>query len=215
MRGRGIRLTVAIVVVAGLLLVGGGFAEAGAPTDQLKGAADRVVKLLRDPELGKPGKVAERRKQLRAVADQIFDWQETAKRALGRHWRERTPAEREEFTRLFADLLERAYVGKIELYSGERIRYEGESVEGDRAMVRTILVTRSNTEVPIDYRMLKEGDRWRVYDVTVEGISLVSNYRTQFNRIVQQAGYGGLVEKLKTRQDELVAEGSAQGKKRR
>jgi len=212
MRRHGIGLGVAVVVVAGLLA--GGPVEAGAPTDQLRGAADRVVKLLQDPELGKPGKAAERRKQLRAVADEIFDWQEAAKRALGRHWRERTPAEREEFAKLFADLLERAYVGKIELYSGERIRYEGERVEGDHAMVKTILVTKSNTEVPIDYRMLKEGDRWRVYDVTVEGISLVSNYRTQFNRIVQQSGYDGLVEKLRARPDELAVEGSAQGKKK-
>jgi len=204
---KGMGLTLAIAVAAFLAI--GISAEAGAPTDQLKGGTDRVLKLVQDPELSKPAKIEERRKRIRAVANEIFDWQETAKRALGRYWRERTAGEREEFSRLFADLIERAYVGKIERYSGERIRYDGDSIEGDHATVRTTLVTTSNTEVPIEYRMLKGGDRWRVYDVTIEGISLVSNYRTQFNRIIQQSGYDGLVKKLKTKQDELVTEASA------
>jgi phospholipid transport system substrate-binding protein len=189
-------------------------AQAGAPTDQLRGATDRVLKILLDPELKKPDKAAERRKQIRAVANEMFDWQETAKRALARHWAQRQPKEREEFSQLFADLIERSYVSKIELYSGEKILYTAETIEGDQATVRTKLVTKSNTEIPIDYRMLKEGERWRTYDVVIEGVSLVGNYRTQFNRIIQQSGFDELMKKLKTKQDELVFEEGEKGKKK-
>jgi phospholipid transport system substrate-binding protein len=134
--------------------------------------------------------------------------------AGARHWAQRAPKEREEFSQLFADLIERSYVSKIELYSGERIVYAGETAEGDQATVRTKLVTKSNTEVPIDYRMLKEGDRWRTYDVVIEGVSLVGNYRTQFNRIIQQSGFDELMKKLKTKQDELGFEEGEKGKKK-
>ena len=98
--------------------------EAGIPTDQLKGATDRVLKLVQDPELNKPEKADERRKQIRAVANEIFDWQETGKRALARHWQARTPPQREVFSTLFADLVERSYVGKIERYSGDQADHE-------------------------------------------------------------------------------------------
>jgi phospholipid transport system substrate-binding protein len=193
----------AFVATLGILAA---VAHAGVPTDQLRGATERVLKVLQDPELKQPAKADARRKQLRAIADEIFDWQETGKRALARHWQGRSPSEREEFSKLFADLIERSYVGKIEQYSGERIVYSGETLDGDQATVKTKLITKSNTEVPIDYRMQKEGDRWRAYDVIIEGVSLVSNYRTQFNRIIQQSGYPELVNKLKTKQEELQYE---------
>ena len=199
------RWTQALVLAASLTALGGS-AEAGVPTDQLRGATDRVLKVLQDPELKQPAKGEVRRQQIRAIANEIFDWQETGKRALARHWQGRSPSERQEFSALFADLIERSYVSKLEKYSGERIVYAGETVEGDTATVRTKLVTKSNTEIPIDYRMQKEGDRWRAYDVLIEGVSLVSNYRTQFNRIIQQSGYGELVNKLKAKQEELQFE---------
>ena len=200
--------------VLAIVMAFGPSVEAGIPTDQLKGATDRVLKLVQDPELNKPEKADERRKQIRAVANEIFDWQETGKRALARHWQARTPAQREEFSALFADLVERSYVGKIEAYSGERILYVSETLDGDQATVKTKLATKSNTEIPIDYRMQKEGDRWRAYDVLIEGVSLVGNYRTQFNRIIQQSGYDELVKKLKTKQEELVFEDAEKGKKK-
>jgi phospholipid transport system substrate-binding protein len=189
----------------------GSAVEAGVPTDQLRGATDRVLKVLQDPELKQPVKGEARRKQIRTIADEIFDWQETGKRALARHWQGRSPNERQEFSALFADLIERSYVGKIEQYSGERIVYAGETMEGDQATVKTKLITKSNTEIPIDYRMQKEGDRWRAYDVVIEGVSLVSNYRTQFNKIIQQSGYGELMNKLKAKQEELQFEAGRTG----
>jgi phospholipid transport system substrate-binding protein len=195
----------ALAIVAGLTILAG-LAHAGVPTDQLRSATDRVLKLLLDPDLKQPAKEQERRKQIRAIADEIFDWQETGKRALARHWQGRNPAEQKEFSTLFADLIERSYVGKIEQYSGERIVYAGETIEGDQATVKTKLIAKSGTEIPIDYRMQKEGDRWRAYDVVIEGVSLVSNYRTQFNKIIQQSGYNELINKMKAKREELEFE---------
>jgi phospholipid transport system substrate-binding protein len=194
------------LALAFTLVVLGGVAEAGIPTDQLRGATDRVLKVLQDPDLKQPAKSEMRRQQIRAIADEIFDWQETGKRALARHWQARSPKEQDEFSKLFSELIERSYIGRIEQYSGERVVYAGETIEGDLATVRTKLVTKSNTEIPVDYRMQKEGDRWRAYDVVIEGVSLVSNYRTQFNRIIQQSGYPELVNKLKAKQEELLFE---------
>ena len=197
------RLTMGVV---GLLMGTSLTAAAGVPTDQLKRSTDRVLQLVRDPALQGPGKTEVRRREIRAVADEIFDWQATGRRALARHWQPLSAGQRAEFSTLFADLVEQSYVSKIEAYTGETIRYLGENVDGDEVTVHTKLVTKSNTEVPIDYRMAKEDDRWRVYDVVIEGVSLVNNYRSQFNRIIAQQGYDELVKKMKTKQQELRLE---------
>jgi phospholipid transport system substrate-binding protein len=178
-------------------------AWAGAPTDQLRGHVDEVVRILDNPAL--KDKPAERQAAVRKVADDIFDYPDTARRALGPHWNERTPQEREEFTRLFGDLLDRAYISKIALYQGEKVRYGSESADGDEAVVKTQIVTKSSQTVPVDYRMHQKTGRWLVYDVIIEGVSLVSNYRTQFNKIVQTESYQSLVSKLKARVAEPAA----------
>jgi phospholipid transport system substrate-binding protein len=191
-----------LAVLLGVAVLGGSV-EAGIPTDQLRSATDRVLKVLQDPALKQGGSADARRQRIRSIADEIFDWHETGKRALARHWQTRSPKEQEEFSALFADLVERSYIGRIEQYSGERIVYTGDTVDGDQATVQTKLITKANTEIPIDYRMQKEGDRWRAYDVVIEGVSLVGNYRSQFNRIIAQSGYDALVGKLKAKQGEL------------
>jgi phospholipid transport system substrate-binding protein len=196
-----------VLLSAALSLVVGPIpAWAGAPTDQLKAQIDRTVKILDDPELKKDGKQRDRRAAVRQVANDIFDFSETAKRSLARHWAARTPAEREEFVQLFTDLLERSYISKIELYGGEKIRFVGESVEPDGAVVRTRLVTKQATEIPIDYRMIARGDKWLVYDVLIEGVSMISNYRTQFNKIITTSSYQELVKKMKVKQGEFIQE---------
>ena len=176
-------------------------ANAGAPTEQLKTQVDRVLKLMDDPAL--KDKPKDKRAAVRKVAEDIFDFGETAKRALGRHWADRTPAERDEFVKLFGDLLERSYISKIELYGGEKIQYVTDKIDGEQASVMSKLVTKTNTEVPIEYRMLRKGERWLVYDVIIEGVSLVSNYRTQFNKIIQTSSFAELVKKMKSRQEEM------------
>jgi phospholipid transport system substrate-binding protein len=187
-------------------------ADAGAPTDQLRLQVDRVLKLLEDPALQAPDKARERRVAVRKVADEIFDFGETARRALGRHWAARTPEERDEFVRLFGDLLERSYISKIELYGGEKIQYISDRIDGETALVQSKLLTKNGSEVPIEYRMLKKAERWLVYDVVIEGVSLVANYRTQFNKIIQTSSFQELVKKMKTRQEQLgVSSAQRQG----
>ena len=183
-----------VVLAAGLVVVGP--SHAGAPTDQLRGQVDRAIATLEDPALRQ--KPDARRAAVRRIAEQIFDFEETARRALGRHWQARTPEERREFVGLFTDLLERTYISRIETYSGERVVYAGDTVEGKEATVRTRLVTRDGKEVPIDYRMRLAGERWLVYDVVIEGVSLVANYRSQFNRIIQTSSYQELLSRLRS-----------------
>ena len=174
-------------------------AQAGEPTDQLRAHVDEVLQILQNPALRTPDKAEERREVIRRVANQIFDFEETAKRALGPHWNARTPAERKEFVALFTDLLERSYVSRIEQYGGEKVTYVGDQVMGDQAIVKTRIVSKTGTDIPVDYRMLKTANGWRVYDVNIEGVSLVANYRTQFNKIVQTESYQALVDRLKAR----------------
>jgi phospholipid transport system substrate-binding protein len=181
-------------------------AAAGVPSDQLRAHIDRVLKVLEDPELKKDARVRERRAAVRRIANDIFDFGETARRSLGRHWQGRTPAEREQFVQLFSDLLERSYISRVELYGGEKIQYLGDAVDGEQARVLTRLLTKNGGDIPIEYRMhRRDGDRWLAYDVVIEGVSLVANYRTQFNKIIQTSSYQELVKKMKTKQEELVS----------
>jgi phospholipid transport system substrate-binding protein len=196
------------MVLAGALVVGvsSAPAAAGVPTDQLKGAVERVLKTLDDPTLKGEARLGERRVAVRKIANEIFDFSEIAKRSMARHWQPLSEAQKNEFVGLFADLLERSYISKIETYGGEKIQYTAERADGDFATVSTRIITKNGTEVPVDYRMIKRADRWLVYDVSIEGVSLVSNYRTQFNKIIQTTSYNELISKLRNKQDELLAE---------
>jgi phospholipid transport system substrate-binding protein len=191
-----------VVVLTVAMLAAFDPASAGPPTEQLRAQMDRVIKVLEDPELKREGREVERRAAIRRLANEIFDFSETTRRSLGQHWQARTPAEREQFVRLYADLLERSYIGKIELYSGERILFVGDTIERDQATVRTRLQTKAGTEIPVDYRMHRVGDRWLSYDVAIEGVSMVANYRAQFNKIIQASGYAALVSKLTEKQEQ-------------
>ena len=184
-----------VLAVAALFAFTPALAIAGEPTEQLRGHVEAVIKTLQTKE----GNPDERRAAIRKIAERIFDFEETAKRALGRHWQSRTPPERQEFVKLFADLLEHSYLSKIEQYGGEKVAYSGETLEGDQATVKSKIVTPKGTEIPIDYRMLKRDGRWLVYDVTIEGVSLVGNYRTQFNKIIQTSSWDDLVQKLRSK----------------
>ena len=184
----------ALTLTAILALVTAGTAVAGEPTDQVRRSVDEVLKIVQSQPDGPA-----RRTAVRQAANRLFDFEETAKRALGPHWQQRTPAEHEEFVRLFSDLLEAAYVGKIDLYQGEKITYVGETVDGDQATVKTRIVTKQGNEVPVDYRLSREKDRWRVYDVIIEGVSLVADYRTQFNKIIQTSSYDDLVKRMRAK----------------
>lgn len=175
-------------------------AWAGEPADQLLAQLDQVLKVLDDPELKQPAKRQERRQAIRLVANNLLDYEEITKRSLGRHWQTRTAAERDEFVHLFGDLLERTYIGRLETFNGEKIAILGDAIDGDQAVVRTKIVTKQGAEIPVDYRMLRRDDRWRAYDVVIEGISLVANYRAQFDRIIQHTSYQQLVRQVREKQ---------------
>jgi len=186
---------VALTLVAGAPLP----ARAGAPTDQVREYTDAVIKVLEDPALKAEDKKPERRAAVRKIAVEVFDVQETARRALGPHWQQRTPQQREEFVHLFADLLEQTYISKIDLFGGERLRFTEEKIDGEHAIVRAKVMTKQGTEVPVEARMLRKGDRWQIYDILIENISLIGNYRAQFDRIIRTSSYEDLVKRLRIR----------------
>jgi phospholipid transport system substrate-binding protein len=196
-------VTIAVVVVA-LALIAAPPVHAGGPMDQVREYTDAVIRVLEDPALKPEDRKPERRAAVRKLANQVFDVQETARRALGPHWQQRTPAEREEFVQLFAELLEQTYISRIDLFGGEKIRFTDEKIDGDNAIVRAKIVTKQGTEVPVDARMLRRGDRWLIYDVAIENISLIGNYRSQFDSIIRKSSYAELVRRLKERDSALA-----------
>ena len=170
---------------------------AAGPTEAIKQTTDKILSILTDPALKPSSKTAEREKLIRQAVDERFNWEEMARRSLATHWAKRTAEERKEFVPLFADLLERTYMKKVEDYSGEKVLYERETKEGDYATVKVKIVTKKNKDIPVEYRLKKEGNNWFIYDVSIEGVSLVNNYRTQFNSIITQSSYENLIKKLK------------------
>jgi phospholipid transport system substrate-binding protein len=194
-----IRRALVVASIVALGLASASTAGAGQVGDQLRSRLDRVVGILEDRSLRVQPEA--RRTALRGAATEIFDFTEITRRSLGRHWQAATPAEREELVQLFAALLERSYVGRVEQFNGERVTVAGESLDGDLATVRTRLVSKGGAETAVDYRLHRVGDRWMAYDVSVEGVSLVANYRAQFNRIIQASSAQGLVQRLRAKQE--------------
>lgn len=193
------------LALAALILIAAP-ADAGAPTEELRQYTDAVIKVLEDPTLKAEDKKPERRAAVRRLAREVFDVNETARRALGPHWQQRTAAERQEFVQLFAELLEGTYISKIDLFGGERLRFTDEKVDGEHAVVRAKVLTKTNAEVPVEARMLNKDGRWLMYDVTIENVSLVANYRSQFDRIIRTASYDELVKRLRTRDQMLQSQ---------
>lgn len=169
----------------------------GEPTDRIKGGTDKIIAVLSDPNLLGDEKAEERRQAIRKAVYELFDWEEMARRSLARHWRERTDEEKKEFVVLYGELLERTYLDRVEGYSGEEVIYMEERVDGKYALVKAKIVTKTKQEVAVDYKLKTKSKQWLVYDVSVEGVSLVNNYRTQFNQILMKSTYETLVERLK------------------
>jgi phospholipid transport system substrate-binding protein len=173
------------------------------PLDDVRKTVDEVVRIVADKEMKKNDQ--KRRQALKKTISVIFDYNEMAKRSLGKHWNTLTPEEKTRFADLFAALLENSYAGKIESYNNEKIVYIKEQFDGDYAEIKSKVVTAKRDEFTLDYRMIRQNGRWMAYDVVIEGIGLVANYRSQFNRIIKANGYAGLVKKLETKNNELKA----------
>jgi phospholipid transport system substrate-binding protein len=189
------RLAVGIGVVIGIM---GQTARAvaGPPTDAVKGTINEVVKILQDESMKKPEKSEERRHALEKAIEGRFSYEEMAKRSLGAQWQSLNEQQRKEFVEAFKTFLSNSYADRITGYSGEQIQYLNERIEQGYAEVRTKIAS-NKSEIPLDYRLLNKDGGWRVYDVVVDGVSLVNNYRGQFSKIIRTSSYEDLVEKLK------------------
>ncbi|TLY24908.1 MAG: ABC transporter substrate-binding protein [Nitrospirae bacterium] len=179
-------------------------AAAGGATDAIKGTIDEALTIIRNKELKHPGRTEERRQRLEQVVGDRFDYQEMSRRALGAPWNTLSDKDKQEFVALFRTLLTNSYADKIESYSGEGVQYLNERTEKDYAEVRTKVLT-GKTEIPLDYRLVNKGTDWRVYDVVVDGVSLVNNYRGQFSKIIRSSTYADLVDQLRKKSDKIKA----------
>jgi phospholipid transport system substrate-binding protein len=187
----------ASLLLIALLLSGPGLeppASAGPPTDQIKAAIDQLSQALTGRDQGR-----EREAGIDKATDRLFDWTAMARQSLRQHWDRRSPAERAEFTRLFAALFRRVYVSRIHLIDPKQFQYLAETIEGDRANVKTKVPTKQGDVIEVDYVARLADDRWRVSDVRVEGISLVDNYQRQFESIITRSSYEVLIERLRER----------------
>lgn len=193
------RLFVVLLICLSFLSIRPLQAIAGEATDQIKQTVDAVIVVLNNKELKKPENNELRAKKLREIVNKRFDFEEMAKRSLALNWGKRIPEERKEFVALFSDLLENTYIKKVERYEHETVVYTDEKVEGQYAVVKTKIVKTQEVEIPVEYRIFKKADKWEVYDIIVEGVSLVNNYRSQFSQIIRSSSYEELAKKLKNK----------------
>lgn len=193
-----------VVIVAAIVMIGlaADLTYAGEPTEAIRGTIDEVLRILGDKQLKEPSKANERRQLLETVVGERFDYQEMSRRSLGAPWNNLSDKEKDEFVSLFQTLLVNTYADKVESYSGEGVQYVNERREKEYAEVRTKVLT-GKTEIPLDYRLLNKGSAWRVYDVVVDGVSLVNNYRGQFSKILRTSSYADLVDQLRKKSDKI------------
>ena len=190
--------TIAILIFFCLLIVPV-HAKASAPDKVVSHAVDEVIEILGDDSLKGEDKKVERREKIRKAISKSFSFKAMAKRSMGKYWKERTPQERTEFTELFRRLIEISYISKIEGFTNEKVLYEKARTKKNISTVKTKIVTSKGTEIPISYRLMKRGDKWLIYDIVIEGVSLVRNYKTQFSSVLRKKPYATLVEQLKTK----------------
>jgi phospholipid transport system substrate-binding protein len=168
------------------------------PTEVVRATLSDVFRILDDPKLKDPAQLMPRRRLLEEVIASRFDYAEMSKRTLGAQWTKLTGEQQKEFVDLFKSFLSDRYAGKIEGYSGEQVDYLNERLEGHYAEVRTKLLSKK-TEIPMDYRLINKGGRWYAYDIIADGVSLVKNYRSQFEKIIRSDSYDELVKRLRNR----------------
>ena len=197
-------------LAAWIMVAGAVAAPAMGPRETVESTVGRVVTLMRDGDgdtvktESTARQASDRRTEIRRLARELFDFEEVTRRTLSRHWAARSADERAEFVALFTDLLERSYVTRVEAYAGENIAYFGEAVDASYATVRSKIVTDRRSEIALDYRLHLRDGRWRVYDLQIDGVSFVSTYRSQFDRIIQAESYAALLERMRKKSVEAT-----------
>ena len=176
------------------------------PIDSVKATIDKVIETLKDTQLSAPERKQERRVKISALIRERFDFTEMARRSLARHWKDRSVEEKKEFVAIFSDLLELSYIGKIEGYTDEKVSYDKEVLKGDGkyGVVDTTIVTK-DVNIPISYKVKRKNNEWWIYDVVVEGVSFISTYRSQYNKVITRESYAQLIDKMKTKLNEVNA----------
>jgi phospholipid transport system substrate-binding protein len=182
-----------------MLVCGYKLADAGEPTDAIRGAIDQGVEILKNAKLDNQTQRGQVIDQLRQIVFPLFDFNEMAMRSLGPNWRRLNPQQRQEFVSTFTALLEKTYAEQIDLYDGQQVVYTGESVDGDYAQVDSRIIDKNRQTYSVAYRLHKVGGKWKIYDVVAENISLVNNYRSQFNRVIARSSFEELLKIMKER----------------
>jgi phospholipid transport system substrate-binding protein len=185
------------VSLMGMLICGALPLQAGAPTDEIRTAIDKGVQILKSAKLDSSKQRAQVIDQLREIVYTRFDFEEMAKRSLGSHWRRLSPQQQKEFVTVFTELLETTYADKIDLYEGQQVEYVGETIDKNYAEVNTRVIGKNRETYLVDYRLHLVDGKWRIYDVVAENISLVNNYRSQFNRVVVNSSVEELIKRIK------------------
>ncbi|OHB25008.1 MAG: hypothetical protein A2X84_12690 [Desulfuromonadaceae bacterium GWC2_58_13] len=186
-----------------VLLASTAAVAAPGPLDQARATVDAVMAILKESNLEKQV----RRERLSATIRARFDFAEMSQRILALHWKNASDQQRDRFVALFSDLLERNYIGRIESYTNEKIDFVKERVQGNRAAVDTLIMTKS-AEIPISYRMVQKGAEWMVYDVVIESVSFVNNYRSSYGEILKNEGFDGLLARMSEKLADLEKNGN-------
>lgn len=178
-------------------------AGAATPREQIQSSVEKVIAILKDPNL--KAKKNERIEQLRQVIFPKFDFTEMAKRSLGADWQRRTPEEQQEFVKLFTELIESSYVSNLDSYNGEKVIFTGDKQDGEYAQVDTKITSNKGEESTVSYKLRQSGSDWKIYDVVIENISIVNNYRSQFNRVIARSSFADLLRQMKDKQFDAAA----------
>jgi phospholipid transport system substrate-binding protein len=190
-----------LVLMIGFTLAFTATSYAGtSPTDDVRTSVDAMLVILKNEQLNKQ----ERRAQMSDVIIKRFDFRAMSQRTLATNWKKTTDDEKQQFVELFSQLIENSYVGKLESYTNEKVEYPGEKVSGRKAVVKTLIITPS-ADIPVDYRLYEKDGQWLVYDVIIEGVSLISNYRSSYQEIMKKEGFDGLLAKMQKKIDELTS----------
>lgn len=169
------------------------------PTDDIRASVDAIIAILNNEKLDHAGK----RSEITTVVYKRFDFRAMSQRTLATNWKNTTDEEKTRFVDLFSKLIENSYVGKLDSYTNEKVNYTGEKVDGKKAVVETIIITTS-ADIPVNYRVYQKGSQWLIYDVIIEGVSLISNYRSSYQEIMKNEGFDGLLTKMQAKIDELA-----------
>ena len=190
------RLPVVLIVIS-LLLCSAKLANAGEPTEAIRGAVNQGVEILKNAKLDNKKQRSEVIDRLRQIVFPLFDFNEMAMRSLGPQWRRINPEQRKEFVATFTKLLEKTYADQIDIYNGQQVIYTGESVDGDYAQVDSRIIDKDGQTYSVTYRLHKVDGSWKIYDVVAENISLVNNYRSQFTRVIAKSSFEELLKTMK------------------